>query len=105
MIVFYPVLVFVVPEPCWLLKVDPVFGNQSESLSQPGQLYSDLPNHAVNRRVNFEMSMLDDEIATEAAASAEMQTQPADLPTAVDSMEAETAKIVGHTVKNGCGDE
>ena len=70
----------------------------TKSLSQPRQLYSGLPNHAVNQRAKFEMSMLD-EIATEAAASAEMQTQPVDLPTAVDSKEAEADKMAGHTVK------
>ena len=51
-----------------------------------------------NQRVKSEMSMLD-EIAEEAAALAEIQTQPGDLLTAVDSMEAETAKKAGHTVK------
>ena len=40
------------------------------------------------------MSRLD-----EIAALAEAQTQPEDLPKVVDSMEAETARIEGHTVK------
>ena len=44
------------------------------------------------------LSLLD-EVAVEAAALAEMQTQVGDLPTAVDSMEAETAKMAGHIVK------
>ena len=40
-----------------------------------------------------------DEIAAEAAALAEMQIQPGDLPTAVDRMEVETVKMAGLTVK------
>ena len=44
------------------------------------------------------MSILD-EIAAEAAALAEIQTQTTDLIAAEDSMEAETAKMAGHTVK------
>ena len=54
--------------------------------------------YAENQRGRSEMSMLD-EVAAEAAALAEMQTQVGDLPTTVDSMEAETAKMAGHIVK------
>ena len=39
------------------------------------------------------------EITAEAVASAEMQTRPVDLPTAVDSVEVETKQMTGHIVK------
>ena len=57
-----------------------------------------LENYAESQRVKSEMSMLD-EIAAEAAVVAEIQTQVEDIPTAVDSMEAETIKKAGHIVK------
>ena len=63
-----------------------------ESLSQQDVLYKNLENYAENQRGTSEMSMLD-EVAAEAVALAEMQTQVGDLPTAVDSMDAETKKI------------
>ena len=69
-----------------------------ESASQSGQLYSDLPIYAENQRVQLEGGMLEG-VAAEAAAMAEAQTQPEDLPTVVDSMEAETAGMAGHNVK------
>ena len=53
---------------------------------------------AEKRRGKSEMSMLD-EVAAEAAALAEMLTEQVDLPTAVDSMEAETIKMVGRIEK------
>ena len=40
-----------------------------------------------------------DEITAEAVALAEMQTQPEDLPTAVDSVEAETIQMAGRIAK------
>ena len=45
-----------------------------------------------------------EEVAAKAAAMAEAQTQPEHLPTVEESVEAETAKMAGHTVKNGRGD-
>ena len=53
---------------------------------------------AEKRRGKSEMSMLD-EVAAEAVALAEMLTEQVDLPTAVESMEAETIKMVGRIVK------
>ena len=69
-----------------------------ESLSQTGELYSDLPSCAENQRAQSERSMLE-EVAAKAAAMAEAQTQPEDLPTVEDSMEVETARLAGHSVK------
>ena len=69
-----------------------------ESLSQQDVLYKNLENYAENQRGTSEMSMLD-EVAAEAVALAEMQTQVRDLPTAVDSMDAETKKNPGHITK------
>ena len=40
-----------------------------------------------------------EEVAAKAAAMAEAQTQPEDPPTVEDSMEAETARLAGHSVK------
>ena len=48
-----------------------------ESLSQKELLYTNLENYAESQRGKSEMSMLD-EIAAEAAAVAEMQTQVED---------------------------
>ena len=76
-----------------------------ESLSQRDLLCKNLENFAENRRGKPDMSMLV-EITEEAVALAEMQTQPVDLPTAVDSVEVETIKNGGsYCVENGCGDE
>ena len=69
-----------------------------ESLSQQDLLHKNLENYAESRRGKSEMSMLH-EITAEAVALAEMQTQQVDLPTAVDSMEAEPIKMAGHIVK------
>ena len=69
-----------------------------ESQTQPRLLYFELPHYAENQRALTEMSMLD-EAAVEAARLAEAQTQPGVLHTAVDSMEAETAKMAGHCAK------
>ena len=66
-----------------------------ESLSQTGELYSDLPHYAENQRAQFERSMFE-EVAAVAAAMAEAQTQPEDLPTVEDSMEVKTARMAGH---------
>ena len=88
--VFYPILVFVDPEP----KTSETI----ESVCQLEQFFSVLPNYAENQRVQSEMSMLG-EIAAEAAALAEAQTQPGDLHNAVDSVEAARAKMAGHCVK------
>ena len=107
---FYPILVFgsrallvVENRPC-VLELDKTT-ETIKSSSQPGQLYSGLPNYSENQRVKFEMSMLD-EIAAEAAALAEIQTQPADLPPAVDSMEGRDRQNGGSNCEeNGCGDE
>ena len=70
-----------------------------ESLSQQDSLYKNMENCAENRRGKPEMSMLA-EITAEAVALAEMQTQPVDLPTSVDSVEVETIQMTGHIVKN-----
>ena len=61
-----------------------------ESVSQSESLFGELPNYAENQRVLAEMGMLDE--VAEAARFAEAQTQPEDLNTAVDNMEAETEK-------------
>ena len=70
-----------------------------ESLSQQDLLYKKMENYAENQRGKPEMRMLV-EITAEAVASAEMQTRPVDLPTAVDSVEVETIQMTGHIVKN-----
>ena len=59
-------------------------------------------HHAENQRGRSEMSMLD-EVAAEAVALAEMQIQVGDLPTAVDSMVAETIKKGGDEWWKGRG--
>ena len=66
-----------------------------ESLSQSSQLYSDLLNNAENQRVKLKTSMLD-VVAAEAAALAEMHTQPVNLATVVESLEEST---MAHVVK------
>ena len=55
-----------------------------ESLSQQDLLCKNLESYAEKQRGKSEMSMLD-QIAAEAAALAEMQTQVEDVPTVVDS--------------------
>ena len=68
-----------------------------ESLSQKDLLYKIRENYAIHQRGKSEMSMLDD-IAAEAAALAEMQTQVGSIPTAVDSMEDETIKMAWRAI-------
>ena len=73
-----------------------------ESLSQQDSPYKNMENYAENRRGKPEMSMLA-EITAEAVALAEMQTQPVNLPTAVDSVEVETIQNGSYCEENGCG--
>ena len=96
-IVFYPILLFVDPEPFWLLEVDPVFWNSS----QPGQLYSGLPKYAEHQRVEFEKSVLD-EIAAEAAVLAEIQTS---RPSHCCGQYGDRQNDGSYCEENGCGDE
>ena len=80
--VFCPIFVFVDPEPFWLLKADPMFRNQSRRRKPSKACHSSVGNQ---RRARFMRSRRN-------AALAEMQTQVRDIPTAVDSVEAETVK-------------
>ena len=80
--VFYPIFVFVDPEPIVSELVKTT--NTIQSLSQQDLLHKNLEHYAENQRGKSEMSMFD-EIAAEAAALAEMQTQPVELAIVVKS--------------------
>ena len=82
MTVFCPVFVFVDPEPIVSELVKTM--ETIESLSQQDLLHKNLEHYAENQRGKSEMSMLD-EIVADAAALAEMQTQPGELSIAVKS--------------------
>ena len=69
-----------------------------ESLTQQDLLYKNLENYAGNQRGESGMSMLDD-VAAEAAALAEMQTQVEDIPTTVARKEVVTVPMAGHIAK------
>ena len=99
---------------CWFFVVQKPFGFEMEfaqlrvstvkttetieSLTQQELLYTNLKNVAGNQRGEPGMSMLDD-VAAEAAALAEMQTQVVEIPTIVASMEVETVPMAGHIAK------
>ena len=99
---------------CWFFLVQKPFGIEMEfgqlrvstvkttdtieSLTQQELLYKNLENYAGNQRGESGMSMLDN-VAAEAAALAEMQTQVVDSPTIVASMEVETVPMAGHIAK------
>ena len=106
----YP-CVFVGPKPFWLTEnwlcvSELIKATETiESLSQQDLLYRNLENCAESRRGKLDKSMLA-EVAEAAVASAEMQTQPGDLPHCRRQRGGRAREGGGsYSEENGCGDK